>query len=167
MSENLCNNLIIAGFTNITIAEEGDHVMIKSFKPNWDSGVNDSIKIKSKKRPNEWGQSSKEELMDPNDLIQDDDLLKPDLTDALSSCSTAKKACQNCSCGRAEREITGEAQRVRLTLSMIENPGLDSSCGSCGLGDAFRCAGCPYIGLPTFTPGQQIKLPDDFYQEAL
>jgi len=35
-------------------------------------------------------------------------------------------------------------------------------CAQCGLGDAFRCAGCPYRGLPSFAPGQKIELPADF-----
>lgn len=32
----------------------------------------------------------------------------------------------------------------------------------CGLGDAFRCAGCPYRGLPAFEMGKPIQLPSDF-----
>ena len=35
-------------------------------------------------------------------------------------------------------------------------------CLQCSLGDAFRCGGCPYRGLPAFEMGKKIELPPDF-----
>lgn len=91
------------------------------------------------------------------------DLAKPTLVDDCEVGST-KKACKNCTCGRAEAETDS---RPKVTLSMLENPAVNSSCGSCSLGDAFRCGGCPYRGLPAFKPGEKIVLPDDFDMDLI
>lgn len=78
-------------------------------------------------------------------------------------CGASKKACKNCVCGRAELEAAGEAPPLqKLTVEMLENPGASGGCGSCALGDAFRCGTCPYRGLPVFEPGKKIELGSDF-----
>lgn len=87
-------------------------------------------------------------------------------------CAPTKKACANCSCGRAEAEAAAaargeEAPRAKLTAEMLERPGEQGGCGSCALGDAFRCAGCPYRGLPAFKPGEKITVPAGFLDADL
>ncbi|KAF9468871.1 cytokine-induced anti-apoptosis inhibitor 1, Fe-S biogenesis-domain-containing protein [Collybia nuda] len=78
-----------------------------------------------------------------------------------------KKACKGCSCGLAEYEeeekksskvvfmdgqIDGSVREMeheekdRLIEAAKSAQKATSSCGSCFLGDAFRCDGCPYMG---------------------
>jgi hypothetical protein len=74
------------------------------------------------------------------------------------SCSTKPKACANCSCGRAELEAVVESGQAVDVAKNVETGKVSSSCGNCYLGDAFRCGGCPYKGLPAFKPGDKVKL---------
>ncbi|CCH58726.1 hypothetical protein TBLA_0A09410 [Henningerozyma blattae CBS 6284] len=83
-----------------------------------------------------------------------------------------KKACKDCSCGLKEEEeaeidgVRAAQDRVVVQFTPAELTEIDftiegkkvGGCGSCTLGDAFRCDGCPYLGLPAFTPGQAINL---------
>jgi len=92
------------------------------------------------------------ELVDDNTLLDEEDLVKPDPA-SLRVCGTTgkKKACKDCSCGLKEELADGKEPTTKSVTS---------SCGSCFLGDAFRCGSCPYLGMPAFKPGQKIQLSD-------
>merc|ERR1712232_926532 len=68
---------------------------------------------------------------------------------------TQPKACANCSCGRKELEDKLGAEETKKRLEQGKER---SACGSCYLGDAFRCESCPYRGLPAFKPGTKVEL---------
>lgn len=105
---------------------------------------------------------------DDDDLIDEDGLLGGDGGSSLLAPPPAmeatatkddcggRKACDDCTCGRAEEEA-GAAKK--------QQPANKSACGNCALGDAFRCAGCPFLGKPAFKPGEEhvvLDLQDDF-----
>lgn len=112
---------------------------------------------------------------DDDDQIDEDDLLNGNTANGLLAPSPTidvearakasaddcggRKACDNCSCGRAEME----AAEARGEEKKTEQPH-KSECGNCSKGDAFRCAGCPYLGKPAFKEGEEhlvLDLTDD------
>merc|ERR1712127_38843 len=90
------------------------------------------------------------ELVDDSTLLDEADLVKVDPA-SLRVCGTTgkKKACKDCSCGLREELDSGKEPTTKS---------VSSSCGSCYLGDAFRCGSCPYLGMPAFKPGQKVQL---------
>ena len=82
-----------------------------------------------------------------------------------------RKACKDCTCGLKEleeQELEQQKQKQDnvVSLSVDDTAEVDftvpgkatGSCGSCALGDAFRCDGCPYLGLPPFKPGEVVSV---------
>ncbi|KAG5458278.1 MAG: hypothetical protein BJ554DRAFT_1527, partial [Olpidium bornovanus] len=152
----------------------------------------------------EAGGGSGDELEDEDQLLDGDDLVKPSAA-ALqkpAGCETKRKACKNCSCGRAEMELaetlraavlppssvnattTAAPAAVSLAEDDMVNVVIPAStmpksakitrCSGfdvffpprpprprflqCSLGDAFRCATCPFLGMPAFNPGEEVSL---------
>ncbi|XP_029464798.1 anamorsin [Rhinatrema bivittatum] len=106
------------------------------------------------------------DLVDSDELLDSEDLKKPNPSslraDVCGEGSKKKqKACKNCTCGLAE-ELEQEKQ-LAVPQSSV---GTKSACGNCYLGDAFRCASCPYLGMPAFKPGEKILLNQNQLQDA-
>jgi len=168
VSTDLSSRLLLVGYTDTKVASKGDMVEVSSMKPEWEMGASHKVGIKNQART--WSLSSSEvtDVIDEDSLLNEEDrYVKPTTTrDDCEVGAAGKKACKNCTCGRAEEE-DGASQKKKLTLDMLENPGVNSSCGSCGLGDAFRCSGCPYRGLPAFKVGEKITLAASFLEDDI
>ncbi|XP_013889048.1 anamorsin isoform X2 [Austrofundulus limnaeus] len=157
-------------------------VRVSASKPNYEVGSSSQIKLSFGKKtsnpdkpdldPNTvkmWTLSANDmndddvDLLDSDALLDEDDLKKPDPASLKApSCgegSAKKKACKNCTCGLAEEleQESKEKQKTNLPKS---------ACGSCYLGDAFRCASCPYLGMPAFKPGEKIVLENNTLTDA-
>lgn len=105
-----------------------------------------------------WATGSSAAVAEGVAKINEDDLLDEvpaPQGKGKSDCSSKPKACENCSCGRKELEDKHGAEEAKKRL---ESGKERSSCGSCYLGDAFRCESCPYRGLPAFKPGSKVEL---------
>jgi hypothetical protein len=142
------------------------------------------------------------ETIDAESLLTDADKARPVACEPFKAGGPRRrKACKGCTCGLAEEEEaelrTGLAKVVlldgseggaasevtlsekdRLSRAAKAAPKATSSCGNCFLGDAFRCASCPYMGalfldyfhflgveliggspgLPAFNPGEKVEI---------
>ncbi|KAI8014160.1 hypothetical protein LOK49_LG05G00029 [Camellia lanceoleosa] len=108
---------------------------IKARKPSWKIGSSFSLKSKPAKSLPKVQIDGDMDLIDEDSLLTEEDLKKPQLP-PIGDCEvgSTRKACKNCTCGRAEEEE------------------------KCGLGDAFRCGTCPYRSLPPFKLGDKEQI---------
>lgn len=123
--------------------------------------------------PAEAEDDSDDELIDESTLIEPSDYIRPVVQppECRPKASKRRRACKDCTCGLAQKLAAEDAQKrdeadqnlAKLQLDDLAEvdftvQGKVGSCGNCALGDAFRCDGCPYIGLPAFKPGEEVRL---------
>ncbi|KAJ4472208.1 cytokine-induced anti-apoptosis inhibitor 1, Fe-S biogenesis-domain-containing protein [Lentinula aciculospora] len=177
----LTSALTLSGFTLLTTTS----LTIIAQKPA--HSVSGPLRLLNRKKTDPakkkalWAFSS-DAPIDPDALLTDADKVRPIPTcePVNPSAPRRKRACKNCTCGLAELEeeelrnskivlldgkVDGNAVEVnqgeekeRLIQAAKAAPKATSSCGNCFLGDAFRCASCPYLGLPAFKPGEKVEI---------
>ncbi|KAM3966139.1 cytokine induced apoptosis inhibitor 1 [Aphomia sociella] len=148
---DLSSTLKLNGFVNVT--KEMSNVYVAE-KPKFEVGSKASLKLGNKPAvwklddtvEAAWTGGNDDDTIDSDLLLDENDLKKPDQPLRVCATTGKRKACADCSCGLAE-ELRGEIKQTPK-----------SSCGSCYLGDAFRCATCPYLGMPAFKPGEKVML---------
>nr|XP_022911328.1 anamorsin homolog [Onthophagus taurus] len=150
-SDDVALDLKIAGFVEVKQNDDS----LACIKPKYEIGS--SAKITLKKPVWKLDDVEDDDFVDPDSLLDEDDLKKPDPS-SLKVCGTTgkRRACKDCSCGLAE-ELASERTNSKVVDT---GKGPKSSCGNCYLGDAFRCAACPYLGMPAFRPGEKVQIPD-------
>lgn len=168
---SLQSTLKLSGLVDITVEHrndavgDGDNCLIRAKKPAFEVGSSTQLKLSFAKPTSDekikqvWSLSTTDmndddvDLIDDDELLEEEDLLKPSAASLQAGCGQSgpkkKKACKNCTCGLAEELEAGETPKPKAVTS---------ACGSCYLGDAFRCASCPYLGMPAFKPGEKIEL---------
>ncbi|XP_063801864.1 anamorsin isoform X2 [Pseudophryne corroboree] len=155
-------------------------VTLSANKPNYEVGSTRQLSLSKRPVPGKpsvdpaavklWTLSASDmndddgDLLDSDELLDAEDLKKP-LPSSLqkSGCGEGsekkRKACKNCTCGLAE-ELVEEKSKI------VTPKPAPSACGNCYLGDAFRCASCPYLGMPAFKPGEKVLLNPSQLQDS-
>ncbi|KAL0407980.1 UNVERIFIED_CONTAM: Anamorsin [Sesamum radiatum] len=155
-NSSLERKLLLAGFLDIQ-SSGSKSVGVTGKKPSWKIGSSFSIKKTSQVLPKVQVDDDVD-LIDEDSLLTEEDLKKPQLPPSDCEVGSTRKACKNCTCGRAEAEE--KVEKLGITMDQLNNP--QSACGNCGLGDAFRCSTCPYKGLPPFKLGEKVTLSGNF-----
>ncbi|XP_025798959.1 anamorsin homolog isoform X2 [Panicum hallii] len=125
--------LLMGGFVEVqaSTASSQDNVqsiIVMAKKASWSMGSSFPLKKATKALP-KIQIDDDSELIDEDSLLAEEDLKKPQLP-VVGDCEVgaSRKACKNCTCGRAEAEA--KVEKLELTAEQINNP--QSACGSCG-----------------------------------
>lgn len=143
----IVTNLKLAGFLKVVLSEEN----VSGTKKTWNKN-----RSKKSEKENPWKTMK---ISENSDLIVESELIDPfdnyQKFAKADDCMTKPKPCKNCTCGRAEENKDNKESQTKV------DPNFKSDCGKCYLGDAFRCAGCPYRGKPAFEPGDKIQFKNE------
>lgn len=163
----LSTSLLLNGFINSQTSNGSSGVCIETQKPSYDTEAA-AIPVSSAK--NVWKLNANDfddagyELEDEDKLLDDGIDVKPK-AEADFDCGPGgpgqkRRACKNCVCGL--KEMLDEEEKEPNANGTVIEPN-SSACGNCSKGDAFRCAGCPYLGTPSFESGSKppIKIKED------
>ena len=164
MRKEISKALTLEGFEDVvseaTRVSGTDATVVSGRKPQWERGVKFSLEKKTKKTvsASAWEDDDQDEMIDEDALLTEKDKAKPTEGEGVG-CPPTRKPCKDCTCGRKEEEEMKENATPGTTTSSVVKMDLEndpndetfkSACGNCALGDAFRCAGCPYLGQPAF-----------------
>ena len=175
--QTLTTDLKVHGFLDIMVAKDptNEERFAICEKPTWNLGDSAQVTIEPQRTRSQstWkmavddddddGNNNENDMIDENELLNDGIVPKAPVSDCGTGDGTGKKrACANCSCGLAELEALEGSENVASSSSIASAS--KSGCGNCSKGDAFRCAGCPFLGKPAFQPGQEklvLAMTDD------
>lgn len=167
IQKEVSKRLTLEGFEDVvseqTSVSGTDATKVSGRKPKWERGVTFSLGEKKTKKTlvskaSAWEEDDDErdEMIDEDALLTEKDKAKPTAEGEGVGCPPTRKPCKDCTCGRKEEEemkenATPASSVVKMDLENDPNDEtFKSACGNCALGDAFRCAGCPYLGQPAF-----------------
>lgn len=170
IQKEVSKRLTLEGFEDVVVSEQTSvsgtrATKVSGRKPKWERGVTFSLGEKKTKKTlvskaSAWEEDDDErdEMIDEDALLTEKDKAKPTEGEGVG-CPPTRKPCKDCTCGRKEEEEMKENATPGTTTSSVVKMDLEndpndetfkSACGNCALGDAFRCAGCPYLGQPAF-----------------
>ncbi|KAL9545312.1 hypothetical protein PS6_008295 [Mucor atramentarius] len=133
-------------------------VHIEAKKPAYEVGQKMTLKFGKKKNATTttkkavWATVSTDDLEDEDALLDEDDKIKPKEEEMESNNVVSLDLMD---------DIQDEIVEVDPT------PKKTGGCGSCALGDAFRCSTCPYLGMPAFSTGEKVALGGMFAQDDI
>ena len=167
IQKEVSKRLTLEGFEEVvseqTSVSGTSATKVSGRKPKWERGVTFSLGEKKTKKTlvskaSAWEEDDddRDEMIDEDALLTEKDKAKPNTEGEGVGCPPTRKPCKDCTCGRKEEEemkenATPASSVVKMDLENDPNDEtFKSACGNCALGDAFRCAGCPYLGQPAF-----------------